>query len=53
MGILRGYGRFLTGDFDDRVIHGVMDDFVWPKERYPEIFVLISTRSVSRMGGPS
>ena len=42
---------FLTGDLEDRVILDVMDDFVLPKGKYPESFVLISLLEVCQEGG--
>ena len=51
MGVLGGHWRFLTGDLDDRVIHNVMEDHVWPQGRYPECFLLISLLEVCQEWG--
>ena len=42
---------FLTGDMVDRFILDVMDDLLWPKERYPESFVFISLFEVCQEWG--
>ena len=46
MGVHGGCWGFMTEDLEDRVILDVMDDLVWPKGRYPEIFMLISLLEV-------
>ena len=46
MGVLGWCWQFLTGDLEDRIIVDVMQDIVWPKGRYPEIFVFISLLKV-------
>ena len=51
MGVLGGHWGFLTGDLENRVILDVMDDPVWPKGRYPESFVSISSLKVCQEGG--
>ena len=49
--ILGGRWGLLTGDFEDRFILDVMNDHVWPKGRYPESFVSISSLKVYQEGG--
>ena len=46
-----GHWRFLTGYLDDRVIFDVIDYLVWPKGRYPESFVSISSLEVCQECG--
>ena len=41
----------LTGDRDDRVNPDVMNNVLFTKGRYPEIFVLISQWDVCQEGG--
>ena len=51
MGYLEDVGGFLTGDMEDRVIPGVMNDVFLPQGRYSENFVLISQLEVCQEGG--
>ena len=50
-GYLEDFGVFLTGDMEDMVVPGVMNDVFLPQGRYPENFMLISQLEVCQEWG--
>ena len=50
-GVFGGYWGLLTGDMEDRVIIDIIDDLVWPQQKYPENFMSISFLEVHQERG--